>query len=641
MSAQCDVRKKATAKRYPAFGERLFSIVSENLPNGATKNKNSVVNFLRHHADLGFDTSCAYAWLKGDVLGNKPLVPDNFKRILLFYIGKAGLGTLKEVQDWLALAPERYEEVLRCVEVQNKLRSEELLKQGCETGQELAERQKLWDRLVNLIYTASTSVDVRSAHDLTPEKRLIILQGPPGVGKTMFLNRLWIDPTSQARFELVFPARFDKKMSPQAFLDFCLRKLLPKGEWSPGHPIVLNADLQKALQGKRILFLIDRLDSPEEIEELKPLCAMGCWLVIATRCLEVARQADYSSVVEMKAYSIGDVIEYYAKNYADQPSPVTQDKLLQLAEMVCFNPLGLNIALRRVAEEGWDTVMRKVRLAPSFMKEDVFEDLHRPLWLAYSSLNCEDQEKYLLLGALPTLASYDEKRLSLLWGVSKTKANEVLVRLEKEAGFVQHCVEGTEAWHIHPQVLSYARFLLSESSLRMRIFSRFYPARVAFHEKRPHEFHHLYKRGVKSDVVKKYWQMIREESKRRKVPLVLGELRRFIEPSYSTDWSVLTQLTSNCTLEDYVWGYHMYLAAQADIWIFFTYLFLVGILGGIQSLFMHYGILSIQSILLGILNLFLLSSSFIWAFHLVLRDLRRRYDWGQLWQKVTAEHKGE
>ena len=147
-------------------------------------------------------------------------------------------------------------------------------------------------------------------------------------------------------------------------------------------------------------------------------------LVVTIRCLGVARQADYSNVIELTAYSISDVLEYYTKNYAARPSPVNQEKLIQLAEMVCFNPLGLNIALRRVAEEGWESVMEKVRLAPSIWKEDVFEDLHKPFWLSYSSLSAEDQDKFRRLGALPTLASYDEERLDLESNCDKSQAAE-------------------------------------------------------------------------------------------------------------------------------------------------------------------------------------------------------------------------
>lgn len=634
MDAGCDVKWKSTTKKYPAFGEKLFSIVSENLPNGVVKNKSSVVTFLHQQSELSFDTSCAYAWLKGDLAGQKPLVAENFKRILLFYLGKKGLSTQEELNALIAMAPRRFEDVMSSAEIKKKLQTTKIF--DLHSRQEnLARRQQVWSRLLDLVLKMAAISNDRQVN----ESRLIIIQGPPGVGKSMFLKRLWSDSIVQARFDLILRATCDAKMSPQTFLDFCLRKLLPDEAWHPGNPIALQSDLQEAIHDKKVLILADNLSTLEEIEVLTPLCDLGCLLVVSTRCLIVARQANYSNVIELAPYSESDVREYYSKYYAAHPSLVTQEKLIQLAEMVCFNPLGLDIALRRVAEEGWETVMNKVNLAPSFMKGNVYEDLHKPFWLAYSSLKIDDQEKFRRLGILPPLASYDEERLSLLWGVSKTKANEILLRLEKEAGLAYRC-PGSSCWHFHPQVLNYARYLHGERSFSLRVLSHFYPMRMAWHEKRPRQYHHMYKRGVKSEVVKKYWQMIREECKRRRMPIVLAELRRLVDPSYSTDWSVFSQLTSNCTLEDYIWGYRNYLAGEIDIWVFFIYLFLVGVISGLQSLAFHYGLIQESSIPLGIFNLFLMNTAAVWAFHIVLRDLRRRYDWGQLWQKVNANHKG-
>jgi len=635
MSAQCDVKKKTMLETYPAFGEMLYSIVSENLPYGVVKNKNAVVNQLRQHPELGFDTSCAYAWLKGNVLGSKPLINENFKRILLFYWGKNGLSTLEEINGWIALGPPQYEEVLKSAEVQNKLRLKNILKQPGDQEEELAGRQKLWKRLHDQICRASQNTRPSRFTGCSTVPNLIIIQGPPGVGKTMFLNRLWADPIVQSRFDEVLRVSCDAKMTPRTFLDLYLRKLFPEEDWSPGSLTVLKADLHKAIRGKRILLLADNLSSLEEIEALRPLCEMGCLLVGTTRYLEVARQTDYGNVFELTAYSISDIAEYFSKNISAETSFITQDKLIQLAKMVCFNPLGLNIALRRVAEEGWDAVVEKVNLAPPILKEDIFKALHKPLWLAFSSLSADDQNMFRRLGILPALACYDEERLSLFWGVSRTKANEILVRLEKEAGLTYRDHGKSGCWHFHPQVLNYARYLFNETPYRTRVLSHLYPARVAFHERRPHQFNHMYRRGIKREILKEYWKMIRAEGKRRRLPIVLAELRRFVDPTYSTDWSIFTQLTSNCTFEDYIWGYRTYLEGALDIWFFFGYLFLIGILGGLQRLVIQFGLLTQDSILLGMLNLFLLSSALLWAFHMVLRDLRRRYDWAQLWQKVT------
>lgn len=632
MAARIEARKDKHVKKFPAFGEKLLAIVTGNLPEGSAKDKNAAVTFFQSEKAFGFDRSCAYAWFKGDVLGAKPLVPDNFKRILLFYIGKCGLRTIEEIQEWIDMGPDRYRAIYSSAELQEKLRAMKLPKVNNDYGEQLTEREKVWDHLLQRVAAASTLLGQKRTTDPAQFPNLIVIQGPPGMGKTLFLNRLWRDPMVNSHFDEVVHANCDANMTPEILLDFCLRKLLGETDGSPGRPAILKSDIDKATRGKRIILLLDHVSSPKEVDILRPLCEMGCLLVAATRSLSVARLAGLSNVLELGPFSVNDLLEYYSKSCDAEASAITQEKIIELAKKVCSNPLGLNIALRRVAEEGWDSVMRKLSLAPSIRKGDIVEDLHHPLWLAYSSLGEKDQEMFRRLGAFPTLASYDEVRLGRLWGVSKIKANEILLRMEKEAGLAQRCPQKLGCWKFHPQVLHYARYMLRESPLRSRIFAKCYPLCLAFHENRPRQFHHLYKQGIHFGVVKKYWQMIHQERKRRRMPIVLAELRRLVDPTYSTDWSIFRQLTSNCSLEDYVWGFRNFLGGGADLWIYFLcslfYIFLNRIPIG--------KLLAGKGFSADALNLFLLIGGAIWGFHLVFRDIRRRYDWGQLWQKVTT-----
>ena len=135
-----------------------------------------------------------------------------------------------------------------------------------------------------------------------------------------------------------------------------------------------------------------------------------------------------------------------------------------------------------------------------------------------------------------------------------------------------------------------------------------------------------------------YWKMIRKEGQRRHKPILLAELRRLVDPTYSTDWSIFIQLTANCTLEDYVWGYRNYLEGSLDTFLCFVFLILIGIQGGLQGLFIDFSVTRHILFFFSDLNLGLLGGGLICAFHIVLRDFRRRYDWAQLWQKVTANH---
>lgn len=630
MSAQYEARKEKYVRKFPAFGEKLLLVVTSNLPEGSARDKHAAVTFFEKERAFGFDRSCIYAWFKGDVSGAKPLVPDNFKRILLFYAGRSGLETVEEVQDWIDLGPERYRTVFGNTEILRKLRAIKIPEENNDYGKKLTEREKVWDRLIQQVTS-----DQNRKGDPSRIANLIVIQGPPGVGKTMFLNRLWTDPLVHSHFDEVMRVNCNAKMTPETLLDFCLRKLLGETDGSPGKPAFLKSDTERAVQERRILLLVDYVASPKQINGLKPLCEMGCLVVVSSRSLDVAREANFANAVELGPYSVNDLLEYYSKSYEASASAVTQERLIELAQKVCFNPLGLNFALRRVAEEGWEPVMHKLSLAPSIRKGDIVEDLHQPLWLAYSSLREDDQDKFRRLGALPTLASYDEARLGLLWGVSRVKANEILLRMEKEAGLAYRCPQKSGCWHFHPQVLNYARVVLSESSFRTRILAKYYPIRVAHQENRPHQFHHLYKHGFNSEVVQKYWQMIRQERKRRRLPIVLAELRRLVDPTYSTDWSIFTQLTSNCSLEDFVWGLRNYLAGVVDILIYFLFILINVFLSRMQLWRWVTG----NGFSYKAFNVFLLIATLNWGFHLVFRDIRRRYDWGQLWHKVTMARK--
>ncbi len=85
-----------------------------------------------------------------------------------------------------------------------------------------------------------------------------------------------------------------------------------------------------------------------------------------------------------------------------------------------------------------------------------------------------------------------------------------------------------------------------------------------------------------------------------------------------------------------MWGYRNYLGGLMDMLCFMIYLILIVVFGGLHRFGFHFGLLKRNPALSGILHLCILISILVWALHLMFRDLRRRYDWAQLWQKVTA-----
>ncbi len=260
-------------------------------------------------------------------------------------------------------------------------------------------------------------------------------------------------------------------------------------------------------------------------------------------------------------------------------------------------------------------MISKILLVPSICKDAVFEDLHKPFWLAYTSLCPEDQERFRQLGALPLLASYDDERLSRLWGISKAMTREVLVRLEKEAGLSYRSADGRGDWQFHPQVINFARCLLHEIPFHQRWKISLKIIHLALQEKRPGQFHHPYKCGMRPEIAQIYCHMLWQERKRRRLPIVLSELQGLINPFYSTDRSIFTQLASNYSLEDYLWGHHLYLEGSGDVWLSMAYLLGLATLEGLQYLTAHLSWFKQMSILFGLLQWFTSAVGVIWGIH--------------------------
>ncbi len=331
MSAVSDVKKEKIARTYPAFGERLFSIAVENLPHGTARDKSAVVTFFRNEAYFGFDPTCTYAWLRGEVQGTKPLAMENFKRLLLFYIGKNGLSSLEEINQWIASGPKRYRGIMQNPELLDAIQSAKIPKHSMDQTEHCKIRDQVWNRITDLVCGDREGDKHRSA-----KSRLFVIQGPPGIGKTLMLERLRTDPCIRCHFDEVFFSSCDTHVSPKTIFEFWMGKVDSKRDRYLDQLPAPGAELREVLQDRKILLLVDSLWTTEQIRSLKPFCDYGCTVVVSTRSLEVARQVAYTNVIEMTVFRKDDVAAYYANHYAGQLSGYNEKKLFQLAEMVCF-----------------------------------------------------------------------------------------------------------------------------------------------------------------------------------------------------------------------------------------------------------------------------------------------------------------
>jgi len=606
---------------YEGFGQRLLFIALQNLPPGMPKKRRMAVLQFANEDALGFDPSGVYAWFNGDIDGKKPLIKDSFIRILEFYIGKPGLQSMDEVEAFAGLGPSRLMDVVSSEAIRSILEDRHIPRSLPQKKEKYLERNELWKQLYHLLE--------QSEH----EPQLIVLQGPPGVGKSTLLERLRTSSKVRSRYPEVLYASCDKNASLEDWLALWRRKLyLPEnGKLWPER--VLAEDIRHSLEGRRILFLVDNLQTMSALEVLHTFQVPGCCVVAATRNLNIARQVAYSSVVEVKNFSMQEVYEYYKNNYSRKISAVDKEHLTKVSKFVGNNPLGISIALRRVAEEGWDSVLRKLPLTSPICQADVSMDLYRPLWMAYRALPDEYRGFNEKLSKLPELRWYDEQRLGNYWNVLPEKANDILLKFEKESGFV-HRLEGEKesAWVVPQQVYLFAKSLNCHCSTKERIQIRLSRLRLIWQQRRPCEVENLFKgRSLKKAVALFRWD-IHEKQRVIKVPYFLDFIVSILMPSHSSNWRIMNRFSQNFSMQDYYWGAKMYMKSMVDAVLLWGILF-INIMNGLhqwrQKFDLPFLFLSIDG--------FLLLSLLLIMLHTTFREIHRRYDWAQLWMKVRQE----
>lgn len=615
--------QERTKTSYKLFGKRLLDIVVQNLPPGQTRNKPSAVHFMMNEERLGFDRSSIYGWFRGDIVEIKPLVEENFKRILLFYIGRPGLRTIEEIEDFALAGLPEYYDVLQSAEIQQAIAERKVVR--LPPHEKLIVREEIRSHLTNLLETGGAYTST------------IVIQGPPGIGKTLLLERLRDSAKVQAEFSEIYYASCDDQHPLQEWLTLWKKKLLPQVTIEQTPEIFIAEQLRQLKAGGRRLFLVDNVENTHDLTRLRQFCAAMGVLIVATRNLEVSRQVNYRAVIQVKPFLPEEAAEYYRKNYEPSPSNSDLANLAKLADLVGYNPLGLRIALRRVAEAGWNSVLLKLSCAPVLGPAEVTDDLFRPIWLAYESLSASRRRYFRMLAHLPGLKSFTEDFLQLYWGVSKVELYDLLHQFEKEAGILRR-IEGEKGseWVIHQQVQNYAKSL-SNGRPKEFYLSRISRVRTAFRQDRPDHIIHVFD-GVPFHIAMgAIGRMFRERRKFVRWPIWVMYLFRLLNPAYSTSWRILNQYSKNYTVEDFFWGYRMYLEGMIEVAILLIAILLEIFTGVIRYFEEHLPWVSLREDLISdvhsSLGFLLLSNVIIFA----LREFRRLFDWAQLWENGLSD----
>ncbi len=324
---------------------------------------------------------------------------------------------------------------------------------------------------------------------------------------------------------------------------------------------------------------------------------------------------------------------YFRDNYSGDLTDEIIGYLTHIADFVGNNPLGLSIALRRVAEEGWEVVLQKLSLASPICQEDISMDLYRPLWTAYEALPREYQNFFVKLSKLAELRWYDEDHLSIYWNVLIQRANDILLRFEKEAGFTHRLSEEKPyAWVFHHQVMLFAKSLMCHCSVKDRI--QIYCSRIqmAWQQKRPCEITNLFHAPSFGEVIRFFRWSTQEKRRLIRIPYALDFLHSIFVPFKSSNWKILNDFSRNFSAQHYFWGAKLYLLSLIDgafLWVL--------LLANLANLLVGLKVLPFQGFRFPVRNDFLLIALLAAIGVVFIREIHRRYDWGQLWLKSYQE----
>ena len=422
---------------YSEFGEYFLDLVLVNLPPGVEKNTRQAVLYVK--VQIGSDLTLIYAWFRGRIDGRKSLSIWIFKDLIEHFMGKPGLKTLSTVQHWISLGPPKYLVILD--DPQFKLwlierqiavgfpihRSEQIRRTGLHN--------EIRERLINR------------------QGRSLILHGPPGVGKTSLLETLYHYPLLQARFEQTFwlVGKHDRThLLSTALNQISLGLGIPMAE--PGE---LMTRIGMKTGTKRLLFYVDALRHIDQLEGLLSILSPSSLLIATTRNSSVIMAAEANSVMDIPPYEWDDALKY--SRLASGERPISVEHLREISELVRYNPLGLNLALKNAAQFRPEVTIAQLKREDHNIATDVERELTRPLQMGYEMLEVSLSWAFRQLAKSPYRSDYDIHIFAELWNVSEEQALSWATSLSTDAGLLQPSKQ--DDWHLHQQVYNYSRSL--------------------------------------------------------------------------------------------------------------------------------------------------------------------------------------
>jgi hypothetical protein len=386
---------------------------------------------------FGFDRTLIYAWFRGEVLGSKHLVYEDFRRILLLFLSqppekRIGITTQAHVYFFLSLGPEEYRPLLDDPEIRAIL--ETLPPGSLPSPFRAGIPRETYEQAVWETWNGGTAC--------------VVLHGTPGSGKTHLLREIHRQALLNLEFDVVITLH-GGGASLTDFLEQAARTLdLP---FERARPQEFRWQLNRWTTRRPVLILLDDCQQREHLEAMTQILGPQGRLLVTTRRSLVAPEAACRTI-EVAPYTWEEVQAYarHAVPEVDLPPAALRD----LAEQAQYNPLGLQIALALARRDGIEPVLQALKQPPPALPVGIEGHLFRFLYLAWEMLDPELQHAWAQIGALPAFAEYHLETLAALWEIPPQRAAGWMTVFCRDAGLCQRVDE--RRWRIHEQTQRFA-----------------------------------------------------------------------------------------------------------------------------------------------------------------------------------------
>ena len=229
------------------------------------------------------------------------------------------------------------------------------------------------------------------------------------------------------------------------------------------------------LADKRALLILDNAQNSRQVRPLLPPNG-PCAVVVTTRHrnLSVVRSAHKLEVTPFNPES-DEVFELFAQLMGRRRAATGRPQLMELAKLLGYHPLALDIAASRLAHEDdkpIDTFLRSLHQTKDRLSELQYEDLsvRASFAISYEGLPDELQVFFTYLGVFSG-EDFDVKVVASIAQVSSAEANRKLALLRGRS-LLQEARSGR--YRLHPLLRDFARERLSDDGAYCRMAQHYY-----------------------------------------------------------------------------------------------------------------------------------------------------------------------